>query len=98
VASIRVVKVDADSEIANGVRHAAASDEPLVVDTGDATYEVRVEPGHRSAQDSDRERIRRSQEAIRAAAGSWKGLVDAEALKRYLRERRRTANRPSIRL
>lgn len=35
---------------------------------------------------------------IRAAAGGWEGLVDAEEFKRYIYERRRTANRPSIEL
>ncbi|MGH2562810.1 MAG: hypothetical protein ACRDJH_27430 [Thermomicrobiales bacterium] len=34
---------------------------------------------------------------IREAAGSWAGLIDAEAFKAYIRERRRTKNRPSIR-
>jgi hypothetical protein len=34
---------------------------------------------------------------IREAAGSWAGLVDAEAFKAYIRERRRTKNRPSVR-
>lgn len=33
--------------------------------------------------------------AIEQAAGGWVGLVDAEAFKRYIHERRRTANRPS---
>ena len=33
---------------------------------------------------------------ILAAAGSWKDL-DAEAFKAYIRERRRTKNRPSVR-
>lgn len=32
---------------------------------------------------------------LRAAAGGWQGLVDAEDFKRYIAERRRTANRPS---
>jgi hypothetical protein len=35
---------------------------------------------------------------ILAASGSWKGLIDAEAFKAYIRERRRTKNRPSVRL
>jgi hypothetical protein len=35
---------------------------------------------------------------IRAAAGGWQGLVDAEEFKRYIYERRRTANRPSVEL
>jgi hypothetical protein len=35
---------------------------------------------------------------ILAAAGGWKGLIDAEEFKAYIRERRRTKNRPSVRL
>ncbi len=35
-------------------------------------------------------------EGIRRTAGSWKGLVDAEELKAYIRERRLTKNRPPI--
>ena len=34
--------------------------------------------------------------AIEQASGGWVGLVDAEAFKVYLSERRRTANRPSV--
>ena len=35
---------------------------------------------------------------LQAAAGGWRGLVDAEAFKAYIHERRRTANRPSVTL
>jgi hypothetical protein len=51
--------------------------------------------------DADRrpspERVARSIEGIRKAAGAWVGNVDAEAFKAYVRERRRTANRPPVR-
>lgn len=33
---------------------------------------------------------------IREAAGGWSGLVDAEAFKAYIRERRRTKNRSPV--
>jgi len=39
----------------------------------------------------------RARESILAASGSWQGIVDAEAFKAYIRERRRTKNRPSVR-
>jgi hypothetical protein len=39
-----------------------------------------------------------ARESTLAAAGAWKGLVDAEAFKAHIRERRRTKNRPSVRL
>lgn len=42
--------------------------------------------------------VARSIEGIRQAIGGWKGLVDAEEFIAYIRERRRTANRPSVRL
>jgi len=43
------------------------------------------------------EEVERTLEGINRAAGSWKGLVDAEAFKAYIRERRRTKNRPPVR-
>jgi hypothetical protein len=43
------------------------------------------------------ERIARSIAGIRRAAGAWDD-IDAEAFKAYIRERRRTANRPSVEL
>ena len=44
------------------------------------------------------EQVARSIAGIKAAAGGWKDLVDAEAFTAYIRQRRRTANRPSVRL
>jgi len=44
------------------------------------------------------EQVARSIAGIKAAAGAWKDLVDAEAFTAYIRQRRRTANRPSVRL
>jgi uncharacterized protein (DUF433 family) len=43
------------------------------------------------------EDVIRSREGIRQAAGSWKG-IDTEAFKAYIADRRRTANRPSVKL
>jgi hypothetical protein len=43
------------------------------------------------------EEVARTLEGINRAAGSWKGLVDAEEFKSYIRERRRTKNRPPVR-
>ncbi len=37
-------------------------------------------------------------DAFIQAAGSWTGLIDAEEFKAYIRERRTTANRPSVKL
>lgn len=41
---------------------------------------------------------KRANSALAAAAGGWVGLIDSEALKAYISERRRTANRPSVAL
>jgi uncharacterized protein (DUF433 family) len=43
------------------------------------------------------EDVARSREGIREAAGSWKG-IDTAAFKAYIKERRQTANRPSVKL
>jgi hypothetical protein len=41
--------------------------------------------------------VARSKEGIRKAAGSWKG-IDTKAFKAYIKERRQTVNRPSVKL
>ena len=43
------------------------------------------------------EDVARSREGIRLAAGSWKD-IDTEGFKEYIAERRRTANRPSVKI
>ncbi len=43
------------------------------------------------------EQVARSIAGIEKAVGAWKN-IDAEALKAYIRERRRTANRPPMQL
>jgi uncharacterized protein (DUF433 family) len=43
------------------------------------------------------EAVARSREGIREAAGSWKD-IDTAAFKAYIKERRQTANRPSVKL
>ena len=40
----------------------------------------------------------RALKTLRSAAGGWTGLIDADAFKTYIVERRRTANRPSVKL
>ncbi len=41
--------------------------------------------------------VARSKDGILKAAGSWKG-IDTEGFKAYIKERRQTANRPSVKL
>lgn len=45
-----------------------------------------------------REKTQEDRDAFIQAAGSWKGLVDAEELKAYIYERRKTKNRPAVKL
>src|SRR5262249_31443427 len=44
------------------------------------------------------ERVALSIEGIQWAAGSWAGIVDTEAFKAYIRERRRSSSRPPVKL
>jgi hypothetical protein len=86
-----------DSETARLIKAAAASAEPIRVDTGEAVYRVAADAER--AEDlpvPSAENVAASIAGIKAAAGSWIGLVDAEELKTYLRERRKIANRPSL--
>jgi hypothetical protein len=99
------LKIAPDSELGLRLKDAAHTGRPVVVDTGEAVYVVEV--ATETAQPSMEvvpaptavtpERVARSIEGIRKAAGAWQGLVDAEAFKAYIRERRRTKNRPSVR-
>lgn len=84
-----------------------ATDAPLRLVRGEERFRVVREPESRtdptatgSAVDDRRpsaEQVARSIEGIREAAGAWAGIVDAEAFKAYVRQRRRTANRPPVR-
>lgn len=101
----RLLKVEPHSELGLLLKGAADTGEPVVVDTGEARYVAGVTSGSPDvAEDRDpanrrpsAEQVARSIEGIRKAAGGWQGLVDAEAFKAYIRERRRTKNRPSVR-
>ena len=52
----------------------------------------------RSPKAPEADEVARSREGILKAAGRWKNIVDAEALKAYIHERRRTSSRPHVRL
>jgi hypothetical protein len=101
----KLLRVEPDSELSLVLKDAATTGEEIVVDTGEARYVVGVSVGSRSdvaGTDAARpkprpEQVARSIEGIEKAAGSWQGLIDAEAFKAYIRERRRTKNRPSVR-
>lgn len=100
-------RVPPDSVLSSLLEDAAATGEPLLLDAGTAVYVVGVsaageDGGERESDVVNRrpsaEQVQRSIEGIRKAAGSWKGLVDADAFKEYIRKRRKTANRPSVQL
>lgn len=98
--TIRTIRVPPDSELSLLLHDALASGEPVTVDTGDAVYRVEVEAAHANGSMARRpspEEVERSRAGIRDAAGSWRD-IDANAFKAYIRERRRTANRPPVKL
>lgn len=87
------ILVPGDSELAQRLRAAERSGRPLTIAAGDATFRVYVEDAE--ADRSDPDTVARSRAGIRQSTGAWRDLVDAEALKRHVKERRRTGSRPS---
>jgi len=88
---IKIIEVEPDGELARLLDEADGGEIQLVRDG------VR----YRLARERDDiwagYDLEKSLAGIRKAAGSWKGLIDAEEFKAYIRERRRTKNRPSVR-
>jgi hypothetical protein len=73
----------------------AADEAPVSLERDGVLYELqRAQPSGASVHLS-REEVVRSIAGIHEASGAW-GDIDAEALKAYIRDRRRTKNRPSI--
>ena len=94
------IVVAPDSDVARLVKRASDARTPLLVDTGDGLYRVQVWPTiahEQPAPTPDRrptpEQVEGSREGIRKLAGGWVGLIDAEAFKAYIRERRKTPGR-----
>lgn len=100
VAETKVIRVEPDRALARLIEEAAGR--PVRLELGDAVFrlerEARVEPSAEAPAGSIWEGY--DPEAARAGtlavAGSWRGLVDGEALKAYIRERRKTKHRPSV--
>lgn len=80
------IKLPEDSALARSLKAAEEQSAALRVDVGDTTYAVFVE---RSVP-SDRER-----EGTLAAAGSWKDLVDADELKKQIKDARGSHRSPA---
>jgi hypothetical protein len=101
--TLKPVRVPADSELSEALRNAAATGASVIVETGDASYFLDVEAQsppsveitHRSPSPDE---IARSIAGIERATGAWVGLVDAEELTAYIRERRRASGRPPVEL
>ena len=98
------LSVEPDSELGRLLTDAARTGTQLTVIVGNTPYDVNVnERATSTMQDDpdsstpDAERVAQSIAGIRAAAGGWKGLIDGEDFKAYIRERRLTKNRPSVR-
>jgi hypothetical protein len=95
---VKTVKLPADSELAVVLKDAMRAGTPVVVDTGEVAYSLSIGVVATKTATPSADTVARSEEGIRQAAGRWKDLVDADAFKAYLRERRRTSSRPSVRL
>lgn len=95
---MKTVKLPSDSELARALGDATRAGAPVVVDTGDVVYSLSVDIISAKTATPTAEEVARSAEGIRRAAGRWKDLIDAEAFKTYIRERRRTSSRPPLRL
>lgn len=92
------IKVSPRSRLVVALREAAGWRKPLLVDTGEAIYALSVDRLANVHPTLAQTEVARSREGILKAAGGWRGIVEAEGFKVYIRERRRTANRPSVRL
>lgn len=104
----RTITIEPGSEVARLLD--GVSDDPVVLAVdGERFRLVRLEPDRpeglrltlatreQVSRPPTPEEVERSITGIRAAAGGWIGLVDGEAFKEYIRERRLTKNRPSVR-
>jgi hypothetical protein len=89
----KTIKVTADSELGKLVD--VARRQPVLLEkNGEVFLLERMETEEKTPSPED---VTRSRDGILKAAGSWKD-IDTEAFKAYIAQRRRTANRPSIKL
>jgi hypothetical protein len=76
-----------------------AGEAPLDLDRNGVHYRLqRVDTLLPAHIPPTREDVARSIVGIQQATGGWKDIVDTDAFAAYIQERRRTANRPSVRL
>jgi hypothetical protein len=89
----RKITVPEGSDLAKLLTDAGSS--PILLEKNGELY--RLERMEEKDTEPSPEDVARSKDGILKAAGSWKG-IDTEAFKAYIAGRRRTANRPSIKL
>jgi len=97
---VRTIQVLSGSEIDRLLEELNVSAMPVELEKNGVRYRLdRVHASGRprsdvwAGYDPDR-----ALEGLRRVAGTWVGLGNPEELKKYLRGRRRTANRPSVEL
>lgn len=91
------IHIPEDSELAGTHQDNDPPGKPYQTKVGDEVYTLTiVDSPEDTRHPPDPERVSRSIEDTIASAGSWKGLVDAEELKAYIREQRRVPDRSSF--
>ena len=90
----KTIKVVPGSDLAKILADAAG--ETVILESAGAYYQLA--PVKTERERPSPEEAARSRDAILKAAGGWQGLIDAGEFKAYVRERRHTANRHSIKL
>ena len=92
------IHIPEDSELAGLLRESSESGNPVRIEANGTVYEgYFVEQPTSARHRPDPEKVRQLQEDIRAVTGAWKNF-DAEGFNAYIRERRKTANRPPVEL
>jgi hypothetical protein len=87
------IKVTPASDLTQLLHDAAAH--PILLENNGELY--RLERMENTSTVPTPEEAARSRKGILKAAGSWRG-IDTEAFKAYVADRRRTANRPAVKL
>jgi hypothetical protein len=90
---MKKINVSEGSSIAKLLTDAAIR--PLLLEKNGELY--RLERMGNTDTTPSPEDVTRSREGIRKAAGSWQD-IDTEGFKAYIKDRRQTANRPSVKL
>jgi hypothetical protein len=90
---VKKITVSEGSSLAKLLTDAAGS--PILLEKNGELYRLeRMEQEGKTPSPAD---VTRSREGILQAAGSWK-QIDTDAFKAYIKDRRHTANRPSVKL